>query len=59
MHEVLLAAANMKKKPVSYLGLYDDPPRPGRYQVERGLIQRNGAKEPAYGLQTGLKLYPV
>jgi hypothetical protein len=31
-----------------YLGLYDDPPRPNGDQVERGLIQRDGARKPSY-----------
>lgn len=31
-----------------YLGLYDDPVRPGGDQVERGLRTRSGDKKPAY-----------
>ena len=31
-----------------YLGLYDDPVRPGGDQVERGLIERSGKRKPAY-----------
>jgi len=31
-----------------YLGLYDDPVRPDGRQVERGLIERDGTRKPAY-----------
>jgi hypothetical protein len=31
-----------------YLGLYDDPVKPEGDQVERGLIQRDGTRKPAY-----------
>ena len=31
-----------------YLGLVDDPERPNGDQVERGLIQRDGTRKPAY-----------
>jgi hypothetical protein len=31
-----------------YLGLYDDPAKPEGDQVERGLIQRDGTRKPAY-----------
>ena len=31
-----------------YLGLYDDPVRPNGDQVERGLIERDGTRKPAY-----------
>jgi hypothetical protein len=31
-----------------YLGLYDDPLRPDGQQVERGLIERDGTRKPAY-----------
>lgn len=34
---------------LGYLGLYDDPVRPGNDQVERGLLTRSGAKKPGYG----------
>jgi len=33
---------------LGYLGLYDDPLRPGGDQVERGLMQRDGTPKPAY-----------
>jgi hypothetical protein len=32
-----------------YLGLYDDPVRPEDDQVERGLLERDGTRKPAYG----------
>jgi hypothetical protein len=32
-----------------YLGLYDDDPRPDGQQVERGLLERDGTRKPAYG----------
>jgi hypothetical protein len=31
-----------------YLGLYDDDPRPDAQQVERGLLERDGTRKPAY-----------
>jgi hypothetical protein len=31
-----------------YLGLYDDPPQPDGLQVERGLMERDGTRKPAY-----------
>jgi hypothetical protein len=31
-----------------YLGLYDDPPRPDGLEVNRGLIDAQGRKKPAY-----------
>ena len=31
-----------------YLGLYDDALRPDGEQVERGLIERDGTRKPAY-----------
>jgi hypothetical protein len=31
-----------------YLGLYDDPVRPDGLQVERGLLERDGTRKPAY-----------
>jgi hypothetical protein len=31
-----------------YLGLYDDPLRPDGKQVERGLLERDGTRKPAY-----------
>ena len=31
-----------------YLGLYDDPVRPGGDQVERGLLRRDGSRKPSY-----------
>jgi hypothetical protein len=31
-----------------YLGLYDDEPLPDGTQVERGLVQRDGTRKPAY-----------
>ncbi len=33
---------------LGYLGLYDDPVRPDGDQVERGLIERNGRRKPAF-----------
>ena len=33
---------------LGYLSLYDDAPRPGGDQVERGLITREGDRKPAY-----------
>jgi hypothetical protein len=33
---------------LGYLGLYDDPLRADGLQVERGLIQRDGTRKPAY-----------
>lgn len=33
---------------LAWLSLYDDPPRPGGDEVNRGLIDRRGTKKPAY-----------
>jgi hypothetical protein len=35
---------------LGYLGLYDDPPRPGGAQVERGLLDLHGRPKPAYAV---------
>jgi len=33
---------------LGYLGLYDDPPRPDRLEVNGGLIDQSGRRKPAY-----------
>jgi hypothetical protein len=33
---------------LGYLGLYDDPPRPEGWEVDRGLLDYQGHKKPAY-----------